>query len=97
MSLEITHFKSDGETVTMIGSGAVWEGYQAEIEFFSFHAERFARFAGDGDDKTPTVAYQADDNIYGFRKEGSGYHGVFAELDPAGPVVALREAIEDLR
>ena len=95
MSLEITHFKSDGETVTMVGSGATWDGYQAEIEFFFFHAERFARFAGTGEE-APTVAYQADDNIYGFRRLGTGYHGVFAARDESGPAIALREVIEDL-
>lgn len=95
MSLNITHFKSDGELVTMVGSGAVWEGYQAEIDFFSFHAERFARFVG-ASAEIPVMAYQSDNQVYGLRKNGVGWHGVFTIVDDETKVIALRDAIEDI-
>jgi len=94
MPLQIHHFKSNGETVTMVGSGAVWEGYQSEIDYFTFHAERFARFAGSA--ARPVVAYQADDQIYGFRNLADGCHGAFGELGDSPTPIALRDIMEDL-
>jgi hypothetical protein len=94
MSLQIHHFKSSGGVVTMVGSGAVWEGYQAEIDYFTFHAERFARFAGS--DAKPVIAYQAADQIYGFRHLADGCHGAFGELGESPTPIALREIMEDL-
>lgn len=78
----------------MVGSGALWEGYQAEIDYFTFHAERFARFVGA--EAGPVVAYQAADHVYGFRKQADGSHGAFAELGESPTPIALREVIEDL-
>ncbi len=79
----------------MVGSGAVWEGYQPEIEFFMFHAERFARFVEPAEEN-PVVAYQSDGHVYGLRKMGSGVHGVFTSAEDPGAEIALQEAIEDL-
>lgn len=94
ISLQIHHFKSTGGVVTMVGSGAEWEGYQAEIDYFTFHAERFARFAGT--EAKPLIAYQAADQIYGFRHLPDCCHGAFGELvDPTAPI-ALKEIMEDL-
>jgi hypothetical protein len=94
MSLQINHLKSSGKVVTMVGSGAVWEGYQAEIDYFAFHAERFARFSGS--EIKPVIAYQMSDRIYGLRHLAGGCHGAFAELGESPTPVALREIMEDL-
>jgi hypothetical protein len=94
MSLQIHHFKSNGGTVTMVGSGTVWEGYQAEIDYFSFHGERLARFAGQ--DVKPVIAYQADGHVYGFRHLADGFHGALGELNAAPTSIVLREIMEDL-
>ncbi len=94
MSLQIHHFKSNGETVTMVGSGAVWEGYQSEIDYFTFHAERFARFVGSG--AKPVIAYQAADKVYGFRRQAQVCDGAFGEISESATPIVLRELMEDL-
>lgn len=78
----------------MVGSGAVWEGYQAEIDYFAFHSERFARFIGT--EAKPVIAYQAAGQVYGLRHLNDGCHGAFAELDDSPARIALREIMEDL-
>jgi predicted NAD/FAD-dependent oxidoreductase len=94
MSIHIHHFKSNGETVTMVGSGAVWEGYQAEMDYFTFHAERFARFVEA--EAKPTIVYQADDQVYGFRRQSQACDGAFAEIGQSETPIFLRELMEDL-
>lgn len=78
----------------MVGSGAVWEGYQAEIDYFTFHAERLARFAGT--EAKPVIAYQIADQAYGFRPLADGCHGAFGEPGESHPPIILREIMEDL-
>lgn len=94
MSLQIHHFISNGENVTMVGSGAVWEGYQAEIDYFTFHAERFARFAGA--EGKPVIAYQAADKVYGFRRQEHVCDGAFGEIEDSSTPIVLRELMEDM-
>lgn len=78
----------------MVGSGAVWEGYQAEIDYFTFHAERFARFVGV--EAKPIIAYQADDQVYGFRRQALACDGAFGEIVQSATPIVLRELMEDL-
>lgn len=87
----LLYFRSVRGQVSLVGSNDPWEGFQSEIDFFTFHAGRIGQLLEWGDAKR--LAYQADGNSFGIARENesaaSEFTGVFATGKlPFGEILA---------
>lgn len=77
--------------MTLVGSNDPWDGFQSEIDFFTFHAGRIGQLMEWGEARR--LAYNADGNTFGIARgedsSSSDFTGVFATGKvPLGEVLA---------
>jgi hypothetical protein len=74
----LTHFSSIDGQVIINGQSTIWEGFQAEIDYFNFHADRIGELL-DGEGIAIT-AYHSEGNSYAYAKypKSERIHGIFS-------------------
>lgn len=82
---EWLYFQSKGSGVMLVGSNQPWDGLQAEIDFFRFHALRIGRAMDWGEPSK--ITYQADGGTFGFAFEDGACNGVYAAAKVAASEV----------
>ena len=90
-SSPLVYFRAVDREVTIIGESLVWEGFQAEIDFFQFHADRVAKFLES--DNHSGICYHSDGSSYAYSpgKNAGESNGVYS----AG-TVPLRDLLNEL-
>ncbi len=85
------YFRSADRVVTVIGESLPWEGFQGEIDFFQFHADRFAKFLES--EVHSSICYHSDGNSYAYAagKIPHQHQGVFCPS-----LVPLKELLNEV-
>ncbi len=90
-SKPITHFRVVDREVIIIGESTVWEGFQAETEFFQFHADRLGKFL---DCEAHTgICYRSDGQSYAYApdKASGETNGIYSPTN-----LTIQEMLSEL-
>lgn len=90
-SSPLVYFRAVDREVTIIGESLVWEGFQAEIDFFQFHADRLAKFLES--DTHSGLCYHSDGSSYAYSpgKNAGESNGVYS-----ASCLPLRDLLNEL-
>jgi hypothetical protein len=83
-----THFSSVNGQVMIIGQSTIWEGFQEEIDYFHYHADRIGEFLGCGTNEIS--AYHSEGSSYAYSKysKSGRVNGIYSsELHPMSDLI----------